>query len=61
MHNDVITDCIDVFYPLPFGPLQLRKAPEVLELERGMARERSQQSFFLGREIFSLAKQAERS
>src|SRR5437016_11590407 len=61
VHHDVVTDGIDVFHPLPFGPLQLRKAPEVLERERGMARERPQQPLFLDPETPSLAKQAERS
>src|SRR5438876_969270 len=29
VHHDVVTDGIDVFYPLPFGPLQLRSNQSV--------------------------------
>src|SRR5438876_2781215 len=28
VHHDVVTDGIDVFYPLPFGPLQSRKVSD---------------------------------
>src|ERR1700732_2908160 len=37
VHDDVVTNGVDVFHPLPLGPLQLREPTEILDGESCMA------------------------
>ena len=58
VHHDVVADRVDVFHPLPFRTLQLRKPSEVLQRQRCMARQCMQQPLFVTIQPLSLSNQA---
>ncbi len=61
MHYNVVTDRIDVFYPLTFGALQLRESPKILQRQGRVAGQRTQQPLLCVTQRCFLADQANRT